>query len=207
MTPWYEWVFSGAGLFAVGAVGKAVYGRHVKKQDEKSRSLTPSTENHSLAVIESPGSLILAAPITDSPVAVGNNINQTIEVHHHHAGEVQKEEWTLTKPTQVEILREIKAALPFDQEHASQKYVRLNVVWKVSFSAISQHGAFFYVITTPFEEGKYIPTVNFVLSEVTPEIRSARQGSVFLVRGTIEQVDAITIRLERDPVLKLVKRD
>jgi hypothetical protein len=43
---------------------------------------------------------------------------------------------TSTEPTPIQISGEIEAVLPFDREHAKDKYIGLNVLWKVRFASV-----------------------------------------------------------------------
>jgi hypothetical protein len=208
MTPWYEWVFSGAGVIALGAVVRFVYKRLSGKAGGKGRPITLSTGKNSPVVVDSPGGLVVSAPVTDSPVAVGTNITQSLEIHHHHSENRDSQEWTPTEPTPIQILREIDATLPFDREHAKQKYKDLKVVWQTSLSTVRADGHGLAVGTFFRKEGEPSVIVDFRLSSVMAELTSATEGSVLLVRGTIKSILgwAWGIDLKPDPKIRIVKR-
>ena len=148
MTSSYSWAFDGVAGAALVALCGFLYQRYSARTTSKSEFLDISAEKESSIVAESPGSLILAAPVTDSPIAVGRNITQKLEVHHHHEGNIHFEDWTPTELTPSQILQEIRAALPFDREHVRENYKGLKVVWKTAFlSASSINPPNWHVIT------------------------------------------------------------
>jgi hypothetical protein len=209
MTPGYVWAFDGVGGAAAVAAGVAVYQRYSARKRPKIEAPTVTAQAHSLAVVESPGSLILAAPVTDSPVAVGSNISQTVEVHHHHGMTDNPNEWTPTEPTPSGIMQEIAATLPFDQEHAREKYIALSVRWATSLVKVVRREKNWYVITLfPPNDDDCGIYVSFDLFSVTPELKSATIGSLLQVAGTIESVGSRVqgIDLEADPKIRVVKR-
>src|SRR5271165_2776293 len=61
--PWYEWVFSGIGVFGLGLL--LAFWRKSKRKGEA--TLTAQ-----------------AAKVMDSPVASGSGITQTVTATHHH---------------------------------------------------------------------------------------------------------------------------
>jgi hypothetical protein len=201
MTPWYEWVFSGAGVAALVAVGRSVYQRKAKG---KGRSITLAAGKDASAVVESPGSLVLSAKVINSPVAVGNNITQTQEVHHHHAEGKGAPKSETTEPTPEGLIQEIDAVVPFDQPHVRGKFVGLDVVWKLLYRSID----FYEPAGTVWVEQSpnSFPIIRFNLGSVPPEIKTATRGSVLLVRGTIKEIGGWHIVLEDDPEILLVKR-
>jgi hypothetical protein len=208
MTPWYVWAFDGVGGAAVVAAGVAVYQRYSARKRANNKSPAVTT-THSLAVVESPGSLILTAPVTDSPVAMGNNIRQLLEVHHHYAEITNTDGWTPTEPTPTEIFEEIEAVLPFDREHAREKYEGLKVSWETSVVNVgkSPDPDMEWFVLTSFPAGcRSFQYVYFLLSSVTPEFRAVTQGSVVRVHGIIRSVDGSSIFLMSDPRVQVVKR-
>lgn len=210
MSSWYVWVFSGVGGTALVSASIAVYQRYSARPSGKIKSTTVSAGSSSPAVIESPGSLIVAAPVTDSPVAVGSNITQSVEVHHHHNESRDSEEWKSTEPTPTQILREVSLALPFDKDHARQKYENLHVVWETSICSVKAQSTSkdctWYMISRFPAETDSLLFVSFALSSVSAELRSATRGSVLLVKGVIKSVGAVDIELRPDPEIRIVKR-
>ena len=114
-----------------------------------------------------------------------------------------------TEPTPIQISGEIEAVLPFDREHAKEKYIGLNVLWKVRFASVKcwndtsiENGAVVnaqrcYFICF-FEETPYY-MVTFSLKTVPPEFKILREGSMIWVQGTIKSVESRSINLEVDP--------
>ena len=137
MTPWYVWAFDGVAGAAVVGIGIAVYQRYSSKQDRASTPSAASTGKNSPVVVDSPGSAILTAPVTDSQVAVGNNITQSVEVHHHHSENGDSAKWTPTKPTPPQIIREIWDSLPFNRDRIRENYTGLSVVWETSIANVT----------------------------------------------------------------------
>jgi len=177
---------------------------------QMSKDHTVAAEKNSPIIIDSPVSADMSGPITDSQVAVGSNISQSVAVHHHYPENGYSQRWTPTEPTPVQILQEIDAALPFDQDHARKKYVNsLIVVWEVSLFSVNRLYPKVYFLLTrfgpKFEGG--VP-VNIHLTSVSAELQSATRGSVLLVRGKIGSITGwgLGIDLKLNPEIRLVKR-
>jgi hypothetical protein len=187
MSSWYTWAFDGVGGAAVVAIGIAWYQRRSMRSDRK-------------------GSV--AGSISKSQVAVGNNINQSVEVHHHHEGNRHSAEWILTEPTPRQIEKEIEAALPFDRAQVAQKYLNLSVIWKVALCSISPKGASWAVLAFALPGGTPLSAsdITFDLSTVPTELRAATKNSILFVKGTIKHASKLSIELEIDPEIRVVKR-
>ena len=195
---------------AVVTVGIAVYQRYSTKADPQISDHSVSAGKNSTIVSESPVSAGVTGPIADSQVAVGSNINQSVEVHHHYPDNGYSQKWAPTGPTPIQILREIDATLPFDQDHARKKYLNsLIVVWEVSLFSVNRIYPMVHLVQTRFgpEFPDNVP-VNFWLTSVSAELRSATLGSVLLIRGKIGSITGwgLGIDLKLNPEIRLVKR-
>jgi hypothetical protein len=207
MTPWYSWAFDGvAGAAAVG-IGIAVYQRYASKAVRGGNSSRASAGADRRSAHESPANADISGPITDSQVAVGSNISQSIAVHHHYGKDGNPQKWVPTEPTPIQILREIDTASPFDREHARKKYKDLIVVWEVTVFNVRSQSLGWIVLTSFSQSGKSV-MVRFHLTSATAEFKSAAQGSPLLVRGTIESIVemGLGIVLNRNPEIQLLKR-
>jgi hypothetical protein len=210
MSSWYTWAFDGVAGAAVVAIGIALYQRYTSKPHHVSEGHTVTVSKNSPISIDSPVSADMSSPITDSLVAVGSNINQTWEVHHHHSEAEQAEKWTPTEPNPIQILLEIDAALPYDRKHAKEKYKDLQVVWETSILTVQAENGGLSVGTVFRQPGEQVlrSLVDFRISSPTAELKSATSGSVVLIRGTIKSVLgwAFGIDLKPDPEIRFVKR-
>jgi hypothetical protein len=114
-----------------------------------------------------------------------------------------------TEPTPIQISEEIEAVLPFDREHAKDKYIGLNVLWKVVFAAVKclddksiEDGAVVdaqrWYFMCYFGETPYY-MVTFNLKTVPPEFKVLRKGSMMWVQGRIRSVESMSINLEVEP--------
>ena len=114
-----------------------------------------------------------------------------------------------TSPTPKEILQEIHASLPIDQDHAGKKYQDLPVVWKLKLGSIKKNfeGTKWVVgastNTKPWEQGY---AVIFYMSELPPELASATALSLLLVAGTIKEVGVSEIWLRENPDVRVIER-
>jgi hypothetical protein len=209
-TPWYSWAFDGVAGAAVVAVGIAMYQRYSSRSDRLINGHSVSAGKGSSTVSESHVNASLIGPIAESQVAVGSNISQSVEVHHHYPENGNSQKWTPTEPTPIEILQEIDAALPFDQDHARKKYINsLIVVWEVSLFGVNRIYPMVHLVQTRFgPEFPDVVPVNFWLTSVSAELRSATLGSVLLVRGKIGTITGwgSGIDLKLNPEIRLVKR-
>jgi hypothetical protein len=208
--PWYAWAFDGVAGAAIVGVGIAVYQRYTSKPTHVSGGNTVTSGGNSPVSIDSPVKADLSGPITESQVAVGSNINQSLAVHHHYPENGNSQKWTPTEPTPIQILQEIDDLLPFDQDHARKKYLNsLIVVWEVSFLGLNRIFPKYYSVQTRFgPEYPHDVPVNFHLTSVKAELQSATKGSVLLVRGKIESITGrgLGIDLKPNPEIRLVKR-
>jgi hypothetical protein len=177
-----------------------------------SKDHTVAAEKNSPIIIDSPVSADMSGPITDSQVAVGSNISQSLAVHHHYPENGYSQKWTPTEPTPIQILQEVDAALPFDQDHARKKYINsLIVVWEVSLSSVDRINPKLYLLQAHF--GPKFPggvpvNLHLTSTSVSAELQSATAGSVLLVRGKIESITGwgLGIDLKLNPEIRLVKR-
>jgi hypothetical protein len=208
--PRFVWAFAGVAGAAIVAAGAAVYNHLSSKPDHGSRGHKVTAGNDSTIVNESPASASVTGPIADSQIAVGSNISQSLAVHHHYPENGYSQKWTPTEPMPIQILQEIDAALPFDQDHARKKYVNsLVVVWEVSLLSVNRLFPKVYLVQTRF--GPKFPgdvPVNFHLTSVSAELQSATVGSILLVRGKIGSITGwgLGIDLKLNPEIRLVKR-
>jgi len=175
-----------------------------------SKDHTVAAGKNSPIIIDSPVSADMSAPVSGSQVAIGTNISQIGEVHHHHGESGFSEKWIPTELTPIQILQEIDAALPSAKDHARANYKDLTVVWETSLRDLkaNPHGADsgWLVITSFPAELVSINLVHFHLSSLSAELRSATVGSVLLIKGAIESVDHWYIGLKPDPEIRIIKR-
>jgi hypothetical protein len=124
-----------------------------------------------------------------------------------------------TEPTPVQILKEIDAALPFDREHARERYRGLNVAWRLSILSVSSKNEFNIVngvvdrnqhwsFICLFPAGTPDAGVSFNLKTVPPELKLLKAGSILWVQGIINRVSEFgSISLEDEPrILEIVRR-
>jgi hypothetical protein len=124
-----------------------------------------------------------------------------------------------TEPTSVQILKEIGATLPFDREHAHEKYRGLKVKWKLHFASVRRENEVkfengvdvrnqYWHIVCLFPVESPDAGVSFNLKTVPPELKLLKSGSILWVQGTIKQVSEFgSIFLENEPaILEIVRR-
>jgi hypothetical protein len=196
---WYKWVFDGVGGAVLVAVGAWLFRRL--------RHSPPVRPTVSGSLVDSPVTANITAPLDQAQVAVGNNINQNVEHHHHYAASEIKKTKT-TEPTPKQILEEIDSALPIDQDNAKKKYIGLNVLWQTSLLAISEFKDRWIVVTRFPDRGYEFRSVCFSMSSVPSELSSATKYSTLLIKGVIRSVEGHTsgIELETDPEVYVIKR-
>ena len=186
------------------AIVGALFRRFWPKSHSVSKQASINDSGNALTVVESPGAISVLAPMSDSPIAAGQNISQSIEVHHHYQQGGPSQELLHTKPTPAEIFDELESVMPFDLQHSREKYRGLSVVCKVTFRAITAQDAGWSVFNK-FLEGS-CPSVGFNLSSVPPDLKTAKAGSTLWVRGNISRVWELGIYLESDPTILRVER-
>lgn len=208
MTAWYTWVFEGVGTLAVGGACGFLIQHLFKKMHRESDSPRVSGGKNSSIASESPVSASVSGPITASQVAVGTNISQIGEVHHHHGEGGLPEKWILTEPTPDQILREVDSALPFAQENTRRHYIGLSIVWRAFFSGAVKINDSWLVMTTPSEGVMAKLSINmcFLLTSIPADLNCATEGSALLVKGSIQKVESSNVQLESDPLIRVVKR-
>jgi hypothetical protein len=192
----------GGGAVVVAIVG-ALYQRLRPKSHPASKQASISGTGNALMVAESPGGVSVLAPISNSPIAVGQNVSQSVEVHHHYERPGQLGELLQTRPTPAEIFDELKSVMPFDLHHSREKYRGLSVTWKVILGAVSARDRTWFI--TAWFGATSGTAVGFSLSSVPPDLRAANAGATFWVLGSISRVWELGIFLENDPTILRVE--
>jgi hypothetical protein len=119
-----------------------------------------------------------------------------------------------TQPTPTQINEQIKAVLPFDREHAAEKYKGLSVIWKVTFCFIesdievtTENDApvpkkFWRLFCQFGDESSNKVGIHLRFTSLPPEIKLLKEGSIIWVQGTIRSIGFMSsVSLERDPVV------
>jgi len=117
------WLFSGAGLTALACVVSLVRRFWLAKKE------TAPGHAPVMAKVEK-------NTMTNSPVAIGSNISQTINVANHLKEDVNASPKYMRNPTHQEIIKRIDDALPFDKTHTEQNHIGLHVRWAVELRGV-----------------------------------------------------------------------
>jgi hypothetical protein len=201
MTPWYVWAFDGVGGAAIVAACIAVYQRYsVKREQAEGRPLTIVGGTNSSITSASPISASLSGPVSDSQVAVGNNISQSVEVHHHYGDPELAPALQPTTPSPEQICAAIFDATPFDRQHTRDKYQGIEVVWRTQLFGISREDDRWHLHCL---SNAFVPSVFCYLSSIPPELKLAASGAVIWLRGKIREADMTHITLETDPDIRI----
>jgi hypothetical protein len=216
MTPWYSWAFDGVAGAAVVGIGIAVYQRYASKVVRGGNSSRASAGANFRSSYESPADADISGPITDSQVAVGSNISQSVAVHHHYAEKEIPQKLTPTEPTPLQIMRAIKSVKPYDKHREREKFIDLEVTWRVKLSnmhptaihvaangkeSMTNSGDGAWLVTCVFRSSPVSDAlfVQFLLSDVPLELKIAERDASFLVQGRIEKVSVEDIYLRANP--------
>jgi hypothetical protein len=144
----------------------------------------------------------------------------SIPTSEHSTTAAPLPERTSKEPTPEQIISEIDSALPFDREHARDKYKGLNVLWKVNFVSVRSEPDWHkdsdgagvqsqrWCFTCLFERKEPFIAVSFDLKTVPPELKLLRHGSILQVQGTIRHIyEWGGINLEVDPAkIEILRR-
>jgi hypothetical protein len=158
----------------------------------------------------------LSGPITDSQVAAGSNISQSVAVHHHYAEKGIPPELTPTGPTPLQIIQAIRSVKPYDKQREREKFINLEVTWRVKLDnmhqtnvliaadgeqSITRSGNGAWMVTCVFKSPPVSERqlVQFFLSEVPLELKIAERDASFLVQGRIEELVPEAIHLRANP--------
>jgi hypothetical protein len=163
---------------------------------------TIQTLNKSQTINESPGSINVSGPVTGSLVTVGDNNQQSYEVHHHHhhSNVGQNQELVETKPNPNQIYDDIYKLPPYRNRETRLNYLNLTVRWQVTLEYIRPMG------TGHLVRCKYINgtmRVNFIVESVSLELKIADQGTPLLVSGKIKEVNPLYIELSEPTILRV----
>lgn len=189
---WYEWVFSGIGATLLALLVSYLA---AKSRAGRNASRVLSAEN---------GGIALSGSFSASPVAVGENIAQSVEVHHHHhgsSGEMAIQQWLASKPSPGQIIRDIDSAAPFDQEQVRKKYQGLPIRWEVQYSSISREevtGKWLVIAEADWS------SVVCHLTSVPKELQVARSGARLRIEGEIKHVWSRNISVGDDPKIQVL---
>jgi hypothetical protein len=190
--PWYVWFDGGAVALPI-AIGGFVIKRFWLKPEK-----TVEAQN-----------VVQSCSITDSQVAVGGNITQTSEIHHHYSPDKPETELTLTVPDPLSILQSLDNLTPYDMNHAREKFVGLRVLWRITLDSLSETHSHTWRIIGSFrdEPPSRRAIVLFDLSSVSPELKVAHRGTPIWVRGAVEKVaDSSGILLGDNPELLRIEQ-
>jgi hypothetical protein len=145
-----------------------------------------------------------------APIAVGSNINQSMVEHHHHYPIAwATPELRNSEPGPNQIWGDLEDVLPFDREHAREKYVGIEVLWRVRFSSISTNSSGGWYVFTHFDPDRESEPrhqlIWFLVSSVPGSLRTAPKGTLFWVKGKLSSIGN-EIGLEPDPVIHEIER-
>jgi len=189
---WYTWVFSGVGVTVAGFVVKRFFFKSEK----------PNASN---SVTGSQGSSIISAPVQDSQVAVGSNINQNLQSQHFYFVSGVEEPLENSKPTPWELCKSVRQALPFDKVEVAKKYVGLEVTWRVHLSNMTRYEKY-STVSAEFRLNDYGQTsIAFSLLEVPADLRAANYHTPFWIRGVVDEVIDYWVYLKDDPEILAVE--
>lgn len=207
---WHEWVFSGIGTAAAGFLGTRIIRllRAKKTPVDFLPNLDHSTkDNHAVDITgRVVGSAIIAAPVSESRIALGDNIDQSIHVHQFGSPERRVpdcKQTTCTEPSPDQIMRDIDSVLPFDRVQAYKKYQELPIIWELVFTGISELSTGMRIVHLRDDRWR---SFCFCVSHVPQELQVAPAGSTVMIEGEIELVDAVGFHLKQDPQILRVKR-
>lgn len=208
--PWYEWAFSGVGGAGLVALCGLLYRRLARRFYSPASPPVASQGRASAVVSGSPGGAIVVAAAEGSPIAVGSNISQSIvEHHHHHLAEGQTLPLRNSEPTPHQIRSDLGSVLPFDREHASEKYLGIDVLWRVRLEDIckSSFGGWdvFARFDPDHESESKNRLISFSVSSVPGSLRTAPKGTLYWVKGKLRTVGTATV-LEDDPLIYEIER-
>jgi hypothetical protein len=200
LPPSVKWLFDGVGAAIMTAIGVAVYQKW-RKSHKANRTVS---EQKSIVMKETVGSVVQSDSIEGSQVAAGNNITQTSVVHHHYIPDKPETELIVSHPDPLKILQSLDELPPYDLNHACEKFVGLPVVWRITFDSLSRRGKETWSVSGTFR----IPPLGrpaiimFDLSSLPPELKVMYRNTPIWVRGAIKEVAYPTvIALEADPEL------
>jgi len=137
-------------------------------------------------------------------VAIGDNIVQTHQgtVNNYFgavSGEIQTPEGLVkTRPSPVEIIDSISTAKPFDQHRIAENYRGQEVCWRVAFSNISPVESSEWLVSFDDVEKHYIMIFVYISLDRHPKLKIIDRGHLGWIKGRIESVDGLTIKLETD---------
>jgi hypothetical protein len=192
MADWLKWAFEGVGATVTVAAVGFLFKRYFFKESQ--------TLDNAQTIYKSPGALSVSGPVTGSAVAVGDNNQQSFEVHHHHSSENRVQELTESKPSPDQIFEEIDKLPPFQTNQARLNYLNLTVCWQVVLESIQPLGPGYFV------QCRYIngrKNVSFITESLHPELKIAKYGTPLWIRGTIKHIQPLAVVLSEPTILKL----
>jgi hypothetical protein len=201
MSSWYSWAFDGVAGAALVALCGFLYQRHSSRPG----NVSPLTSGKDSPVASgAPVSASVAGPISESQVALGSNISQSLLIHNHYEAKESQRPLTTTAPSPAQIRDAIGQTRPFDRDRVCDNYTGLAVVWKIYFEAISRNSDLYQIFGRPGPNES--PLVWFELTSIPPELKVADENAVLWVSGRIRRASA-DIRLERDPAILRIEHD
>lgn len=200
MEPRWIWLFDGVGGAAAIALAGGIYNRFRRGKVNRPATATSVKANNSI------GTAIVTAPIADSQIAVGSNITQSNQHHHYHA--TAEPILKNSEPTTQQILEYLRSLAPFDQAAACQKYQGLRVKWNLSLEGLrpklNSDGYYVFCESVSDKQVRNFPFVAFNLTSLSPELKAARQKSLFWVTGEVATVEGHMITLKDDPEISAI---
>jgi hypothetical protein len=197
MVDWMKWAFEGVGgAGAVAALG-FLFKRYFFKESQAPKV---QTLDNAQTIYKSPGTLSVSGPITGSVVAVGDNNQQSFEVHHHHSGENRVPELTESKPSPDQIFEDIDRLPPFQTHQARSNYLNLNVCWQVVLESIQPLGTG-YIIHVRYSKGTKL--VSFTTESLHPELKIAKHGTPMWIKVKIKHLQTFCVVLSEATILNL----
>jgi hypothetical protein len=144
--------------------------------------------------------------ITNSLVAVGNNINQHHGGVQNYYGSQETGPFAgkvATKPNLFDIVEAFKTAKPFDRAQLPKNYIGVKVSWPVRFYSIYEGSEGKWTASFGVPAGTYLTVIVDIDIDKYPKLRVVESGHPAWVEGTIQYTSTALTRLEDDAEITL----
>ena len=150
------------------------------------RIFAPSRATPSVSANLTPSVSANLNSVSDSNVAIGNDVSQQI-VHYHHVPDRPSDALKATEPSPRQIVADLKALPPFERHRAEKNYQGLSVLWPLTLLEVHLSGDTWGVILRGCAEPHSSPSpiVDANFTELPPEIRVSPTNTLIWVRGRI----------------------
>lgn len=127
----------------------------------------------------------------------GDNNQQIITTNYYEQPtETKKELISISQLRPRDITDEIKEMPLYHQKTAEKAYIGRKVAWQVELIGLENLNANFMLIMYEAEEHNYPLIVGEVAKAAYPELKTAKKGEVFVIKGTIAKVRGLNIDLK-----------